>query len=90
MEIHPQMLATQTILLNRAPKDRVSAADTSLDMRETYAIGRLRAHLLQVFSPKALISRRSPSKSVHRVSFLMRSTAFSYCHVLLFGEKTSV
>lgn len=57
--------------------------------QKTYAMGRLRAHRLLVFSPYALICLRSPRSFVHRGSSLMRSTAFSNCHVPLFGEKTS-
>lgn len=55
----------------------------------TYAMGRLRAHRLLVFSPYALICLRSPRSFAHRGSSLMRSTAFSNCHVPLFGENTS-
>lgn len=88
MEVHFQMLTVQSIFLNGAPA-QVSLCQTRPPGRNKYAIGLFRPHLLQVLSPNALISLRLPSRLMHRESSLMRSTAFSNCHVLLFGEKTS-
>lgn len=64
--------------------------EASIGSPFTHEIGRTRAHLLDVGSPKALILVPDPRSSLARGSALILSTALLKWLILLSEENTSV